>query len=353
MFFVEFQKMSQAPILTREQNRVKIITLKEEGLTLKEIMDRTGSDRRTIQRVCNAYRETGSFQDRSRPGRPKKLNDRQKRVIVRILRKGEATNAESIRKVAKAHHEIDVSRDTIARALDSSGYAVRVKCKKPALTDEQKRERLAWARKHSTWTIEDWKKVIWSDETKFMLVQSNGREFVWVKEQERFGGKDVIETKKFGGGKVMMWGCMTWEGVGFACKIDSTLDGELYSEILRGELMETIKFYNLDQEEVIFQQDNDPKHKSNVAQEALDDLGLNCLSFPTQSPDLNPIEHLWNHLQREIRNDSRIFATREELWDRIQDELEEENKILCRELIATMPERVIDVIKSKGGYTRW
>jgi hypothetical protein len=119
------------------------------------------------------------------------------------------------------------------------------------LTDEQKRERLAWARKHSTWTIEDWKKVIWSDETKFMLVQSNGREFVWVKEQERFGGKDVIETKKFGGGKVMMWGCMTWEGVGFACKIDSTLDGELYSEILRGELMETIKFYNLDQEEVI------------------------------------------------------------------------------------------------------
>jgi transposase len=121
MFFVEFQKMSQAPILTREQNRVKIITLKEEGLTLKEIMDRTGSDRRTIQRVCKAYRETGSFQDRSRPGRPKKLNDRQKRVIVRILRKGEATNAESIRKVAKAHHEIDVSRDTIARALDSSG----------------------------------------------------------------------------------------------------------------------------------------------------------------------------------------------------------------------------------------
>ena len=150
-----------------------------------------------------------------------------------------------------------------------------------------------------------------------------------------------------------MWGCMTWEGVGFACKIDSTLDGELYSEILRGELMDTIKYYQLDQEEVIFQQDNDPKHSSNVAQDALDELGLSCMSFPTSSPDLNPIEHLWNHLAKQLKIDRRIFATHEQLWDRIQEELDEENKILCRKLIATMPERIIDVIKSKGGHTRW
>ncbi len=77
------------------------------------------------------------------------------------------------------------------------------------------------------------------------------------------------------------------------------------------------------------------------------------MPWPTSSPDLNPIEDLWNHLQKQIKNDRRIFATHEELWDRIQEELDEENKILCRKLIATMPERIIDVIKMKGGHTRW
>jgi transposase len=345
--------MSQSPISTENLLRMRIVALREEGFTLKEITARTDACRRKIQRVCKRFRETGSIQDRPRSGRPPLLNDRQKRVVAQILRKKEATNAESIRKVAVAHHDIVVSRDTIARTLQTFGYAARIKLKKPKLSIEHKRERLAWARNHSSWTIEDWKEVIWSDETKFMLVMSEGKEYVWIKEGERLEGHAVIPTSKFGGGKVMLWGCMTWEGVGFACKIDSTLDGELYSKILKGELMDTIEYYSLDQEEVIFQHDNDPKHRSKVAQDALDDLGLNVMSWPTQSPDLNPIEHLWVHLQKEIRKDPRIFATHDELWGRIEEELGEENKDLCRKLISTMPERVIDVIRAKGGYTRW
>jgi hypothetical protein len=77
------------------------------------------------------------------------------------------------------------------------------------------------------------------------------------------------------------------------------------------------------------------------------------MSWPTQSPDLNPIERLWEHLQKQLKIDRRIFATHEELWDQIQVLLDEENKILCLKLIATMPERVIDVIKAKVGYTKW
>lgn len=345
--------MSKGPMLTEENLRVKIVTLRDEGFTLREITSRTGANRRKIQRVCKKFRETGSFEDRPRTGRPPLLNERKKRTIAQILRKGEASTAESIRKEAKAHHEIEVSRDTIARTLKSFGYVARIKVKKPGLTVQQKKERLTWARNHSSWTSEDWRNVVWSDETKFTLVNSEGKEYVWVKDGESLGGNAVVQTKKFGGGKVMMWGCMTWEGVGFACKIDSTLDGELYSKILRGELMDTIDFYKLDQDEVIFQHDNDPKHTSNIAQDALDDLGLSVLSWPSQSPDLNPIEHLWNHLQKQIKNDRRIFGTFDELWARIEEEMREENKGLCRKLIATMPERVIDVIKAKGGYTRW
>jgi transposase len=345
--------MTHCPKLTRENKRVKIVTLREEGLTLREIKSRTGTDRRTIQRICKNVRENGSFKDRARSGRPPLLNDRKKRVIANILRRGEASNAEAIRKVARIDHEIDVGRKTIARALGTFGYVARIKIKKPRLTVKQKKERLQWARDHSSWTSDDWRNVIWSDETKFTLVNSEGKEYVWVREGEGLESKAVNGTSKFGGGKVIMWGCMTWEGVGFACRIESTLDAELYSKILRGELMDTINYYEIDQQEVIFQQDRDPKHTSKLASETLDDLGLEVMAWPAQSPDLNPIEHLWEQIQENLKNHSRIFATQDELWDQIQEEMKEENKILCRKLIATMPERVIDVIKAKGGYTRW
>ena len=67
----------------------------------------------------------------------------------------------------------------------------------------------------------------------------------------------------------MMLGCMTWKGVGFACRIESTLDAELYSKILKEELMDTINYYDIDQQEIIFQQDRDPKHTSSLPLETV------------------------------------------------------------------------------------
>ncbi len=339
--------------MSREQRRVKIVTLRDEGFSVKEIAERTGADRRTVQRVCKRVKETGTFKEKHRSGRPALLDARKRRIIARILQRIDTKNAEAVRKEAKTHHNIEVSRDTISRALKTMGYIARVKFKKPRLTVKQKKARLNWARKYASWTSDDWRKVIWSDESKFTLVNSEGKEYVWVKQTDSLRDDEVIGTKKFGGGKVMLWGCMTWEGVGLCCKIDTTMDAELYSKILKEELMNTIHYYNLDQSEVIFQHDNDPKHTSHLASDTLEELGIDVMSWPAQSPDLNPIEHLWDHLQRQIRNHSRIFGSIEELWEKLEQILIEENKEFCRKLISSLPERVNDVIKAKGGYTRW
>lgn len=345
--------MSTTCKLSRENRRVQIVTLREQGLSLKEIEKITGKHRFTISRICKHVQQTKSFKEKPRSGRPKLLDDRHKRVLARILLKSNVKTAENVRKEAKQFHNIDVSRDTVARALKSMGFVARVKKKKPMLSAKHRKARLDWARKHSKWTSDDWKHVIWSDEAPFMIVNSEGKEYVWEKPSPVISESVVKPTKKFGGGKVMIWGCITWEGVGFSCKIDETMDAELYAEILRGELMQTIDFYNLDHSKVIFQADNDPKHTSHLAQDTLEELNVEVMSWPAQSPDLNPIEHFWEYVDRKLKEFKEMVATKEELWERLESIVQEINKDLCQKLIATMPERVIDVIRAKGGYTRW
>ena len=146
---------------------------------------------------------------------------------------------------------------------------------------------------------------------------------------------------------------LIFQVIGYSCKIDDIMDADLYVRILKSELMDSIKYYDLDQEEIIFQQDNDPKHTSKLAKDALEDLDLNVLEWPSQSPDLNPIEHYWGHVARELKRRTGLIPNKEELWNELQTILAEPNKDLCRKLIGTMPRRIIDVIKAKGGYTKW
>ena len=76
------------------------------------------------------------------------------------------------------------------------------------------------------------------------------------------------------------------------------------------------------------------------------------MDWPPQSPDLNPIEHLWTELKRRLRA-APTATSIDELWERVQREWWAVDSEECLKLVGTMPKRISDAIKAQGGYTKW
>jgi len=194
---------------------------------------------------------------------------------------------------------------------------------------------------------------VWSDESKFNVFGSDGKEYCWRNPGEPLRDEHIKPTVKFGGGSIMVWGCMTYQGIGYLCKIDNGLDAKLYRRILNEDLMETLKYYKMDKRDITFQHDNDPKHTADLTQAWIRRKRLRTLDWPAQSPDLNPIEHRWDLVERRLRKLPELPTSQKDLWEKIQDVWNEIKVEDCTKLINTMPQRIKAVLRARGGYTRW
>lgn len=243
---------------------------------------------------------------------------------------------------------LPVGVETVKRRLRAAGLYGRRPARKPLISEKNRKARLGFARKYERFTVADWSKVVFSDESKFVLFGNPGSQYVRRPKGSRFDKKYQQPTVKHGGGSVMVWGAFSARGTFPLTMIEGKLTGERYARLL-GEAM--LPHFNELPVGTIFQQDNDPKHTSRVAKAFFQLHQVSLLDWPAQSPDLNPIEHMWEELSRRCakkraKNAVEKFAILKGIWESIDQET-------ISKLVGSMPRRIKAVIEADGWATKY
>lgn len=328
--------------------RKKIVKLHGKGHSYTRISKSLLVSRNTVAKVVQRSRQRHDVANVRRPGRPCKLTLRDERRLLRIAEANRKASTLELVEIVKSQFGKSVSCDTIRRLLHRASLRGRRPRRKPLLKPKHKTDRLKFANEYFDKENRFWDSVLWSDETKINLFGSDGVQWVWRRSGEEHLDKCMVPTVKHGGGNVLLWGCMSSSGVGELHFIDGLMDAKMYIQILQEKMLPCLRAIG---RRATFQHDNDPKHSARATTAFLLQKNVSVLQWPSMSPDLNPIEHLWGILKRKVEehNPKNIEA----LKNVIQQEWNAIDPSICQKLVHSMKRRLTEVIRNKGGHTKY
>ena len=339
-------------VKTRELSlklRKEIIQYHKQGNGYKTIAKTLKVPRDTVGNIIRKFKSKGTVANVPGRGRKKKITPATARWIRRNVDKNPRLTAKDLQgDLAKAG--TDVSVQTVRRQLYEQRLHARTPRRTPLLTTRHKKSRIQYAKENLEKPKKFWESVLWTDETKIELFGPMDHRYVWRKKNEAFVEKNTLPTVKHGGGSVLLWGCFASSGTGRLQRVEGKMDSIMYQEILEKNVVSSVRELKLGRRWWL-QQDNDPKHRSKSTQAWLRRKSWNVLDWPSQSPDLNPIENLWWDLKKAVasckpRNLTELEAFAMEEWAKIPKER-------CQRLVSSYQSRLKQVIEAKGCATRY
>ena len=347
-----------------EAIRNQIVGMRRVNATFPQIASILNIPQNTVQKIYYRWQETSDCSNAPRSGAPKKLTQRDLTHIERHVRHDREQRRQPLGEII-LDLNLPVSTYTLKRSLVYDlGLGHRIERKTPWLSKAQKAARLAFAKEHISWGLDEWRRVIFSDEMGMQTGANQKAVYVWRYPEEEYLEDCCGATVIPGFQKIKVWGAMRYgalselvvmpekEGQGKLNAVEYT------AIILDGELLD---FWMRSMEEegyVLVMEDGAPYHKGAASlrrkeYEKMGWIGWGPGTWPSNSPDLNPIENLWHVLRSNIRKRKRQPRTAEELALALQEEWKKLDMKVVQALIDSMPRRMQAVIDAKGGCTHY
>jgi transposase len=300
----------------------------------REIHEKSEIPLRTIQKNLKKLKETGTIEHKGGNGRPSKVTQTFSRSIGQVIRRNNAVSTRQLAVKLRETHNASISHHTVWRHIKKKNYKSSVPIGTPMLTARHIETRMAWAQFHMN---DDWSRTIFTDETAFDLFRNKIRR--WHKDGQRPIRRLPKERQK-----VMAWGGISLKGKTSLFCFTDIMDGPYYVNILETQLLPaTQRLYGRNWR---LQQDNDPKHTSRVAKTFIDEKRIRTIDWPSNSPDLNPIENMWyimkNNVEKRMpKNVDELKRFMVEEWEKIPQEI-------VKNIIMSMKRRC-ELVSEKNG----
>ncbi|GFX88755.1 transposable element Tc1 transposase [Trichonephila clavipes] len=233
---------------------------------------------------------------------------------------------------------------------EDSYIVLSAKRNRRTTAQQHRTARLKWCREHLNWTEQDWACVLLSDESRFSLSSDCRRQLIWRESVTAYRPENIQEKDRYPTCSIMVWaGIMINGRTRLHVVANGTMTDQQYiDEVL---LPPVRLFRGAVGDKFVFMDDNATCHRTLAVQDFLDSEGIQRLVWPARSPDLNPIENVWDALGRQgagpnypLTNKNILIRALTEEWDKLPQQL-------LHNVVQSMVRRVECCITLHGGHT--